>query len=170
MNFSGEQQEYLKGFAAGPEALHGKLAQGGGGAPADAMRAAQDAPIAAGGKLTPEEQAKRDKHPLDRWEELTARADAGAFPKGAGVLMTKYHGLFFVAPAQNSFMTWLRIPGGIMTSHQMLGAADSADELADRYGSGEIRLTVWQSLVIPNVANPAPLIAGGKLSDLHRAA
>ena len=67
--FTDEQQNYLKGFMAGVEARRGSLAPAGGaagGAPADAMRAAQDATIARGGKLTAEEKAKREKHPLDR--------------------------------------------------------------------------------------------------------
>ena len=168
MSFSGEQQEYLKGFVAGAEARHGKLAGGGGGgAPPDAQRAAQDATIAAGGKLTPEDQAKRDKHPLDRWDELTARAEAGTFPKGTDVLMTKYHGLFFVAPAQNSFMTRLRIPGGIMTSHQMRGAADIAEEL----GGGYLDITTRANLQIREIAaenGPLVVMRLGEIGMLPR--
>ena len=79
--FSPEQQEYLKGFMAGVEARRGSLAPAAEGtAPADALRAAQDRTLAEGGKLVPQEQAKRERHPLDRWDELTARAAAGRFP------------------------------------------------------------------------------------------
>lgn len=39
------------------------------------------------------------------------------------------------------------IPVGQITPKQLLRLAD----LADNYGSGEVRLTVWQNLVIPNV-------------------
>jgi ferredoxin-nitrite reductase len=39
------------------------------------------------------------------------------------------------------------VPVGQLTPKQMLRLAD----LADLYGSGEVRLTVWQNLVIPNV-------------------
>jgi ferredoxin-nitrite reductase len=39
------------------------------------------------------------------------------------------------------------IPVGQITPKQMLRLAD----LADNYGSGEIRLTVWQNLIIPNI-------------------
>ncbi len=166
MNFSNEQQEYLKGFVAGVEARRGKPA-GEGSAPADALRAAQDATIAAGGKLTPEELAKREKHPLDRWDELTARAEAGAFPKGTDVLMTKYHGLFFVAPAQNSFMTRLRIPGGIMTSHQARGAADIAEEL----GGGYLDITTRANLQIREIAaenGPLVVMRLGEIGLLPR--
>ena len=78
-------------------------------------RAAQDRTVAAGGKLTPEEEAKRKKHPLDRFDEISATAAAGKFPKGLDVFLTKFHGLFYVAPAQDAFMCRLRIPGGILT-------------------------------------------------------
>ena len=66
--FSAEQQEYLKGFMAGVEARRGSILPAGeGGGPPDALRAAQDATIARGGKLVAQEEAKRAKHPLDRW-------------------------------------------------------------------------------------------------------
>ena len=39
------------------------------------------------------------------------------------------------------------MPVGQITSKQMIRLA----ELADLYGSGEVRLTVWQNFIIPNV-------------------
>jgi len=39
------------------------------------------------------------------------------------------------------------VPVGQLTAKQMLRIAD----LAESYGSGEVRLTVWQNLIIPNV-------------------
>ncbi len=132
--FSAEQQEYLKGFMAGVEARRGTLVpDGGGGAPPDALRAAQDATIARGGRLAPQEEAKREKHPLDRWEELTARAEAGVFPKPIDDFMGRWHGLFFVGPAQNAFMCRLRIPGGILSAAQLEGVADIAADCAGGY-------------------------------------
>ena len=41
----------------------------------------------------------------------------------------------------------ITIPVGQMTPKQMVRVA----EIADLYGSGEVRLTVWQNLIIPNV-------------------
>ena len=41
------------------------------------------------------------------------------------------------------------MPVGQLTPKQMLRVA----EIADLYGSGEIRLTVWQNFIIPNVAD-----------------
>ncbi len=41
----------------------------------------------------------------------------------------RYYGLFYVAPAQDSYMCRLRIPNGIMKHWQFAGLADLADEL-----------------------------------------
>src|SRR5205085_7091305 len=43
----------------------------------------------------------------------------------------------------------LLVPVGRITSAQMRGVAD----LAERYGGGDIRLTVQQNLIIPNIAD-----------------
>ena len=133
--FDIEQQEYLKGFMAGVDAKRGGLGMA--AAPptsaGDLQHAAQDRVVAAGGKLVPEEEAKRKKHPLDRMDEISALAAEGKFPRGTDVFLTKFHGLFFVAPAQNSFMCRLRMPGGILNAHQFRGIADIADEMAGGY-------------------------------------
>ena len=55
-----------------------------------------------------------------------------------GVYPQKQKGLNYVGVA---------VPVGQITPKQMLRLAD----LADNYGSGEVRLTVWQNLVIPNI-------------------
>jgi ferredoxin-nitrite reductase len=153
--FSTEQQEYLKGFMAGVEARRGALglalAPAGGAAPADPAdlnRAAQDRVIAAGGKLVAEEEAKRQKHPLDRFDEISALAREQKFPKGTDVFLTKFHGLFYVAPAQNSFMCRLRIPGGILNSFQVRGIAAIADDL----GGGYADITTRANLQIREIA------------------
>ena len=157
--FSAEQQEYLKGFMSGVEARRGALGlpvAPVAGAPADAadlQRAAQDATLAAGGKLTAEEQAKRAKNPFDRWDEIAQLAAAEKFPRGTDVFLTKYHGLFHVAPAQDSFMCRLRIPGGIMTAAQLHGVAAIAEQL----GGGYADITTRANLQIREIpAGGAP--------------
>lgn len=57
-----------------------------------------------------------------------------------GVFPQKQRGLNYVGVA---------LPVGQITPKQMLRLAD----LADNYASGEIRLTVWQNLIIPNIAD-----------------
>ncbi len=60
-----------------------------------------------------------------------AHSHVGAYPQ-------KQPGLNYVGVA---------IPVGQMTAKQMIRIA----EISDLYGSGEVRLTVWQNLIIPNV-------------------
>ena len=57
-----------------------------------------------------------------------------------GVHAQKQPGLNYIGVA---------IPVGQMTPKQMLRVA----EIADLYGTGEIRLTVWQNFIIPNVSD-----------------
>lgn len=138
--FSVEQQEYLKGFMAGVEARRAALGlpvapagQAPSADPSDLQRVAQDRTIAEGGKLTAEEEAKRKKHPLDRFDEISGMAAQGKFPKGLDVFLGKWHGLFYVGPAQDAFMCRLRIPGGLISAHQLGGIAAIADDLAGGY-------------------------------------
>jgi len=155
--FDDAQKQWLQGFVSGIEARKAadKLASRAAGAPAggqatgpDALQhAAQDRTIAAGGKLVAEETAKRARHPLDRWDELVGRADAGQFPKGMDVFLTKYHGLFYVAPAENSFMCRLRIPNGILNAWQLRGLAEAADS----FGGGYADVTTRANLQIREI-------------------
>ncbi|MEM6884866.1 MAG: NirA family protein [Verrucomicrobiota bacterium] len=68
-----------------------------------------------------------------------AHGHVGAYPQ-------QEEGLFYVGAT---------VPVGEMTPQQLIQVA----ELADRYGTGEIRLTVWQNFLIPNVpeASVSPL-------------
>ncbi len=162
--FTGEQQEYLKGFMAGVEARRGSLIPGGseGGAPPDALRAAQDATLARGGKLVPQEDAKRAKHPLDRWDEMTARADANTFPKPIDDFIGRYHGLFFVGPAQDAFMCRLRIPGGILSAHQLDGIAGIAQDCAGPYAD----VTTRANLQLRDIPASKGIEVVARLADL----
>jgi len=154
--FDDQQKQWLQGFVSGIEARKAadKLASRAPGAPAaqpigpDALQyAAQDRAVAAGGKLVAEETAKRARHPLDRWDEVVGRAEAGQFPKGIDVFLTKYQGLFYVAPAQDSFMCRLRIPNGILNAWQMRGLADAADS----FGGGYTDVTTRANLQIREI-------------------
>jgi ferredoxin-nitrite reductase len=155
--FDDQQKQWLQGFVSGIEARKAadKLANRSAGAASgqaigpDALQhAAQDRAVAAGGKLVAEETAKRARHPLDRWDEVAGRAEAGQFPKGIDVFLTKYQGLFYVAPSQDSFMCRLRIPNGILNAWQMRGLAAAADS----YGGGYADLTTRANLQIREIA------------------
>jgi len=160
-SFSQEQQAYLQGLLLGTDVarkirnlpvLSGSgIGHANGGSPnatsvqvgGNAVSTSSHLPAihveaqqrfeAAGKTLVAEEKAKRDKSGLGMWSEIGERAAKGEFPKGTDVFMTKYHGLFFVAPAQNTFMCRMRIPGGVLRSDQLSGLADVADQYAGGY-------------------------------------
>ena len=79
-----------------------------------------------------------------RYKELLPLLESD---KGVDVLLTKYHGLFYVAPTQNSYMCRLRIHNGILTHWQMAGLAD----LAERYGGGYSHVTTRANFQIREI-------------------
>jgi ferredoxin-nitrite reductase len=149
--FTEEQKQYLEGFLGGVLA---KRAAQPVPAPAsatpvekDTHRAAQDRALAEGKKLTPEELAKREGNPLDLWDAMRENVAAARFPKGTDVFRHKFHGLFYVAPAQNAFMCRLRMPNGILRAHQLRGIA----EIAERWGGGYADVTTRANLQIREI-------------------
>ncbi len=81
--------------------------------------------------LSKPERWKHEQNGLDVWEKLVAHAAADKFPDEADTFRFKFHGLFYVAPAQDSFMMRLRIPAGEISSHQLRGLAGLADEIGN---------------------------------------
>jgi len=182
-DFTEEQKRYLEGFfsglltrrggAAGSTA-HVPGANGAAGAagtpvpeatpagPEMIHRAAQDRFLAAGKKLTAEELAKRAKNPLDMWEEMRGNAEAGRFPKGTDVFLHKFHGLFYVAPAQDAFMCRLRVPNGILKAHQLRGIAD----VAERYAGGYADITTRANLQLREIGPKSILDVLTAIQDL----
>jgi ferredoxin-nitrite reductase len=150
-DFSSDQKRYLEGFVSGIQA--GKLA-GGGAKPAaeptgpDAVHIqAQDATTARGGKLVDQEKWKRAEHPFDAYGRLKAQAAKAEYPKPEDNFRWRYYGLFYVAPAQNSFMCRLRIPNGILKHWQFAGMAD----VADRHAGGYAHVTTRANLQIREI-------------------
>ena len=153
--FTSDQKEYLAGFFAGVAQQSIKPFAGltsSGLITSDAVcgtanlaEAAEETyhgvPIS---ELCREERWKEEQNPLDIWDKLLAHAENNQAPAAEDVFRFKFHGLFYVAPAQDSFMLRLRIPGGRLTSHQMRGLAD----LAERHGSGRADLTTRANMQI----------------------
>ena len=92
--------------------------------------------------LCEEERWKREENALEISDKLRAHASENRFPEGGDVFRFKFQGLFYVAPAQDSFMLRLRTPGGILTARQMRGLA----EMAEDWGAGEAYLTTRSNL------------------------
>ncbi len=166
-DFSEEQRRYLEGFVSGVQARRASQglkplgAEGGAAPPAGPDKehlAAMARFEAAGKKLSPEEKAKRDEHPFDAYARLREESAKGQFPKGIDNFRWRFHGLFYLAPTQNSYMCRLRIPNGILTHWQFAGVAD----LAERYGGGYAHVTTRANLQIRDVMpeGAIPLIEG----------
>ena len=94
--------------------------------------------------LCREELWKHESNPLDIWDRLVAHADENRTPAADDLFRFKFHGLFYVAPAQDSFMLRLRVPGGILSAHQLRGLA----KMAADWGSGRADITTRANLQI----------------------
>lgn len=92
--------------------------------------------------LCKEERWKQEEDPLDIWEKLVAHANEDKVPAPGDLFRFKFHGLFYVAPAQDSFMLRLRVPGGILSAHQFRGLAQMAEE----WGCGRADLTTRSNI------------------------
>ena len=103
---------------------------------------------AQGRKLSAEEKIKRDEHPFDAYARLKAESAEGKFPKAADNFRWRYHGLFYVAPAQNAYMCRLRVPNGILTHWQLAGVA----AIAERYCNGYAHVTTRANLQVREIA------------------
>ena len=126
-DFIAEQKRYLEGFMSGLQRAASRAARAGGGAAAPPSRsgpmrlhiAAQDRIVGARrqarrpGKV----EARRSirSTPMRDFEE---QAQSNANPKPDDNFRWRYHGLFYVAPAQDSYMCRLRIPNGILHAWQ----------------------------------------------------
>ncbi|MCQ8782077.1 NirA family protein [Mangrovibrevibacter kandeliae] len=162
-DFSSEQRRWLEGFASGAAAVRalpapGGTAEGEPAGPDAAMLKAQNAQVARGGKLVDPEKWKRDEHPLDAYARLKAEALAGTKPKPADNFRWRYHGLFHVAPAQDSYMCRLRIANGILSHWQLAGIADLAERLAGGYAHVTTRANLQLREIVPQ--NGPALVEG----------
>ena len=151
-DFTTEQKRYLEGLASGLRVVRRSLAspsteaKGHEGPDAAHLRA-QDAVLARAEKLSDQEKFKRELHPFDAYERLKDQAARNEFPKAGDNFRWRYYGLFYVAPAENSYMCRLRIPNGILAHRQFTGVAD----LAERYGGGYAHVTTRANLQIREI-------------------
>jgi ferredoxin-nitrite reductase len=138
VDFTDEQKRYLEGFSTGLQISRVGRGLGGGhsgkanaepSGPEAAHIKAQDRFTASGKKLADQEKFKRDEHPFDAYPRLKQQALDNAPPSPADNFRWRYYGLFYVAPAQDSYMCRLRIPNGIMKHWQFVGMADLAERL-----------------------------------------
>jgi ferredoxin-nitrite reductase len=160
--FSEAQKQYLEGLGRGiTVARAGAAAPAASTGPEKIHFEAQNRVLASGGRLTREEEAKRAKHPFDMWDEIVANAAKGEFPKGADVFLYKFHGLFYVAPTQDSFMLRLRHPNGIIDAAKLRAIAAVADD----FGGGYAHVTTRANLQVREIAPQHPPAILARLAD-----
>ncbi len=165
--FTKAQKEYLEGYAAGlrargmvpfvGEGADGRLTHEPGAAPANLAgppegKTAFGVPL---DELTREERLKLEHNPLDIWDKILHHAATDTPPEGGDVFRFKFHGLFYVAPAQDSFMVRVRVPGNIITAVQMRALAEIARRWGNDYGDvttrGNVQLREFAPHDIVNV-------------------
>jgi ferredoxin-nitrite reductase len=161
IDFTDEQKRYLEGFTSGLQISRAGRGLGG-GAPAksnaeptgpDAAHIkAQDKVIASGKKLADAEKYKREEHPFDAYPRLKAQAQTNSPPSPADNFRWRYYGLFYVAPAQDSYMCRLRIPNGILKHWQFAGVADLAERLCGPFANVTTRANLQVREIPPRHA------------------
>ena len=97
--------------------------------------------------LCQQEIWKLEQHGLDTWDKLVAHAEQDKFPDKPDTFRFRYHGLFYVAPAQNAIMLRCRIPAGELTAFQMRGLAD----IAEQWGGGYADITTRANIQIREI-------------------
>jgi ferredoxin-nitrite reductase len=136
VGFTPEQKEYLSGLFAGV-AARGKTF-----ADVEPSPAAREDLIA-------EERIKRERHPLDAYEQLVENAFGNKAPDKEDLFRFKWHGLFFLTPMRDAFMARLRIPGGVVTTFQLRELAKIAAELTSGYVQITTRANFQMRLIQP---------------------
>jgi ferredoxin-nitrite reductase len=146
--FTLEQKAYLEGFFTAVARNHpyvGQLPAAAGGSYLAAEPSYFGTPVS---DLCAEEVWKYESNPLDVWDQLLAHAAEDKAPDAEHRYRFKFHGLFYVAPAQDSFMLRLRAPGGVLRGRQLRGLA----ALAEEHGSGRLDVTTRAGIQIREFA------------------
>src|SRR5690349_1137320 len=157
--FTDEQKEYLAGFMAsvaqrglfpyvgttGSGQFTADPAQGGANLAAPAEETIHGYAF---GDVTKQELWKHAENPLDSWDRILEHAEANKLPNEEDTFRFRYFGMFYVAPAQNSFMLRCRIPAGELSAAQLAGLADIADE----FGNSKAAITTRSNIQIREIA------------------
>lgn len=150
-HFTEEQQQYLRGLfsaAAQRYPFAGQVASGKlSNSPSSGATNLAEEPAFFGtpvSDLCAEELWKYEANPLDAWDALLAHAAENKAPDAEQKFRFKFHGLFHVAPAQDSFMLRLRVPGGVLSTGRLRGLAN----IADGMGSGRLDITTRANIQI----------------------
>ena len=158
--FSSAQKEYLSGFMAGiaqrgwvpyvGTTREGQLTTDPthGGANLAVEKAEETICGFPLGDVNKQERWKHEEHPLDGWDRILAATEKNQFPNEEDTFRFRNFGMFYVAPAQDSFMMRCRIPAGELTAAQLSGLAD----IAEHFGDGKAAITTRSNLQIRAIA------------------
>lgn len=169
-SFSLEQKNYLEGFFSGvaqraSNPFLGETADGlitndpSQAATENKLESVYGVPIE---DLCKEEKIKYEEHGLDVFDKIWQHAEVDKFPEGGDVFRWKFHGLFYVKPAQDSIMLRCRIAGCALLAHQMKGLAEIAEDWGGSYAHVTTRGNFQIREIMPKNAMKILL----KLADL----
>ncbi len=99
--------------------------------------------------LIAEERIKRELHPLDAYHFIEENAIGNAAPDKESAFRFKTHGLFWLAPHKEGYMSRLRIPGGVVKAFQLRELAAIAKELTSGYVQVTTRANFQLRLIEP---------------------
>ncbi|HEV2435422.1 MAG TPA: NirA family protein [Verrucomicrobiae bacterium] len=138
--FTPEQKEYITGLFAGIAARGQRFSD------------VEPAPAATNEDLIWEERVKRELHPLDAYSQIVENAANNQAPDKEDIFRFKWNGLFFLTPVKDAFMARLRIPGGVVTTHQLRELARVAQALTTGYVQITTRANFQMRLIQPKDA------------------
>jgi ferredoxin-nitrite reductase len=142
--FNEEQTGYLNGFVAGLQQAP-FLGQNAAGQFTDQPEESVfGTPL---DDLCREELVKHEQNGLDCYDTILDKAAKGEFASDGDIFRFKFHGLFYVTPAQEAYMLRARIPGCAMSSYQLRGMA----EISDDWGGGYLDVTTRGNLQVREI-------------------
>ncbi|MGJ8632468.1 MAG: NirA family protein [Luteolibacter sp.] len=133
--FSPEQTGYLQGFVDAAKQLPFLGQNASGQFTADPAEAVEQTlygtPI---DELCREEVIKHEQNGLDCYDSILDAAACNEFASDGDIFRFKFHGLFYVTPAQDSYMLRIRVAGCAMDSRQFRGMAEIANDWGGKHG------------------------------------
>lgn len=162
--FTEEQTGYLNGFMAGVRHAVPFLGQNSEGQftnnPEEAVEEnVFGTPI---DDLCREELVKHEQNGLDCYDTILDCAEKKEFASDGDIFRFKFHGLFYVTPAQESYMLRARIPGCALSSRQLHGMA----EVSEDWGGGYLDVTTRGNLQIREIQPENTVNVLNKIIDI----
>lgn len=100
--------------------------------------------------LSKEERIKHEKNGLDCYDTILSHARENKFVEGGDLFRFKFYGMFYVTPAQESYMLRARIPGCVLRTYQFRGLA----EIARDWGGGYCDITTRGNIQVRELMPP----------------